>query len=246
MNDEHFRINNPANRTPKKKQTNLPPSLLSRRPSIHRFNIAIEKESKTHPPKKQRRLTTHKTHANPSHSSSTTNEKRTIDPSPALSRRRRKFEKKNQLKKKSFLRVRLVYMLYIHTYYTYLVPTYYTYMRSFCPFPSISQPPPPPRGEEKQGKGKKKRKTKKRKSFSSYLPTYLGKLAFSFFFLFFFKKIYRYTGTCRYLLYTLLTSTFLTYLLRYLTLPFCEYTYTCPSGCCLDGKSFFLVLHVLS
>lgn len=115
-------------------QKKNPPSLLSLRPSIHRFNIAIENASKTHIPKKTkingRQELCDETKFIPFHS--TTNEKRTIDPSPAISRRR-KFEnskirkqKINQAKKRFFCEFDLfTCCTYTHTY---LVPTYLLYI----------------------------------------------------------------------------------------------------------------------
>lgn len=135
VNDEHFRVNNPANRTPKKRST-LPPSLLSRRPSIHRFNIAIEKP--TH--EKKRRLTTYKNHAmkpNPSHSILFYDERETNDRSLILNfktkKKIRKFENKKSIEKKRYSCEFDLFICCTYTYIHTLVPTYYTYMRSFCP-----------------------------------------------------------------------------------------------------------------
>lgn len=185
MNDEHFRINNPATEHPKKK-ANLPPSLLSRRPSIHRFNIANEEKAKpTH--QKKRRLTTDKNYAmkpNSSHSILFYDERETNDRSLTtlnLKKMKENSKKtKNQEKKDLFCQFDLfICCTYIHTY---LVPTYYTYMRSFCPlslflskknseFFFLCIPPMKSRiGEERKGKGKKKKKKKRGDPFH-ILPT---------------------------------------------------------------------------
>lgn len=120
-------------------------------------------------------------------------------------------EKKKSIEKMIFLRVRLVYMLYIYTYIHtwYLLLYIYEVILSIIHHLSKENPSEffflfspstkSQRGKERKGKGEKKGKKKGKKKeeilFISYLP-YLGTLVFSFFF---FQKIYWYTGTCRYL-----------------------------------------------
>lgn len=131
-----FELTIPRTEHPKKSK---PPSLpsLSLRPSIHRFNIAIEKNAKPTYQKKTKindlQESCDETKFHPIPFYSTTNEKRTIDPSPALSRR--KFEnskRKKSIEKKKRFSCEFDFFACC-TYYTYLVPTYYTYMRWFCP-----------------------------------------------------------------------------------------------------------------
>lgn len=151
--------------------------------------------------KKRRLTTTYKNHAmkpNPSHPILFYDERETIDPSPAISRRR-KFEKGKKKRKK---RVFCEFDLFICCTYirTYLVPTYYTYIHEVI-LSIISKKPLFFLPKEKSERKRKVREKKRRKSFShrTYLPRDVG-----FFFLFVSKRytdIQVHVGT--YLPYTL-------------------------------------------
>lgn len=225
VNDEYFWINNPANRTPQKKP-NLHPSLLSVHPSIDSTLPSKMKAKPTHEKKAkindlQESCDETKFHPIPFYS--TTNEKRTIDPLPAISRRRR-FENKKSIKEKggsASSTCLYVVHTYIHTWY---LPTIHTWGHSvhylskkqkkrlwvifWIFFLTKSQ-----RGKEKKRKGKKKRRRRRKRKTVSY-STYIGTLVFSFFFFFFFSKdqVYWYTGTCRYLPTLYPASTYLPFL----------------------------------
>lgn len=137
-----FELTIPRTEHPKK-TTTLPPSPLY--PPIHpSIQHCHRKGSKTHTRKKKRRLTTYKNHAmkpNSSHSIlRRTRNERSI-PHPEFQEDERKFEKKISIeKKKMVLRVRLVYMLYIHTYiHTWYLPTIHIWGHSVH---YLSTPPP--------------------------------------------------------------------------------------------------------
>lgn len=211
-----FELTIPRTEHQKKTPTNLPPSLLSRRPSIHRFNIAIENESKTHPPRKTKindlQESCDETKFIPFYS--TTNEKRMIDPLSSISRRRRKFEnskiRKQKIDKKKDFSCEFdlfICCTYIHTYIHtwYLLLYIYEVILSiisfslkknlrvlffgFCPLRKSR------RGEEKKGKGKKKEGEEEKGNPFHIVPTYPGTLGFSFSFFFFSQKdvlIHRY------------------------------------------------------
>lgn len=187
-------------RTEHQKKSTLP--LFSRRPSIHRSNIAIENASKTPPRKKKRRLTADKNYAMKSNSSifhSTTNEKRTIDPLPWILRRRRKFEKEEKkINWKNDIPASSTCLYVVHTIHTYMhtwyLPTIHIWGHSVYHLSSKSQSKRKVRA--KNEKKKRKQIEKKEILFLSYLP-YLGTLAF--FFLSFSFEVYWCTGTCRYL-----------------------------------------------
>lgn len=128
VNDEYFWINNPANRTHQKKANN-PPSLSSLPPSIHPSIQHCHRKWKQDPPTKKktkindRQESCDETKFHPILFYSTTNEKRTIDPSPWISRRRRKFVNKKSIEKKTIF---CEFDLFICcTYLTYILGTSY-------------------------------------------------------------------------------------------------------------------------
>lgn len=186
-----FELTFPRTEHPPKKIN--PPSLpsLSLRPSIHRFNISIENASKTHPRKKKTKINGRQESCDEIKfiHISFYDERETNDRSLILNLKKKKkkiWKRKISIEKMIFLRVRLVYMLYIYTYiHTYLVPTYYTYMRSFCPSSLQKRKTlsscfvfcPNEKSERKRKVRAKKVRAKKKENkreeilFTSYLPT---------------------------------------------------------------------------
>lgn len=123
-----FELTIPRTEHPQK-NPNLPPSLLS--PPIHPSIQPYHRKRKQNPPtkKEKRRLTADKNYAmkpNLLHPILFYDERETNDRSLILNfktkKKIRKFEKKISVEKMIFLRVRLVYMLYILYIHTYMVP----------------------------------------------------------------------------------------------------------------------------